>query len=387
MDRGGYPIKGLIDSTLREGEQMAGVYFTLEQKVDIVRRLGQVGIEEMELGVVSADDPEISDLLARATQEAPVARLALWCRCLPRDIEAGIRLRPDVLSISLPISDLHLQKRLQKDRPWVLSQLTSAVAQARAGGIPYISLGLEDATRTDPEFFWAVCRHAAAVGVDRVRLADTLGVLTPTQLARMVKRCKQEFPLEIGVHTHNDFGMATANTIEALEAGADWADVSVLGLGERAGIARLEEVIGYLRLMRGRSQYDTTQLIGLCKAISRATSIPIYPHHPIAGRRIFACESGLHLDGLAKDSATYEPYPPERVQGTRKISLGKKAGHNAVLIKLRDLGVEISREEISCLVPRLRSVSRGLGRPLSDGEVLQLVAEMTGHRELIRKPL
>lgn len=377
-------MKGLIDSTLREGEQMAGVYFTLEQKVDFVRRLGRVGVEEIELGIVTADDPEILDLMSRATQAAPAARLALWCRCLPQDIEAGIRLRPDVLSISLPISDLHLQKRLRKDREWLLSQLTSAVVQARAGGISFISLGLEDATRADREFLRAVCRHAVQVGVNRVRLADTLGVLAPSQLAALVKRCRRDFDLEIGVHTHNDFGMATSNAIAALHAGAGWADVSVLGLGERAGIARLEEVIGYLSLMRGRSRYDTTQLFGLCKAVSRAASVPIYPHHPVVGKRIFDCESGLHLDGLDKDSATYEPYPPERVRGIRKISLGKKAGHNAVLIKLKDLGVEISGEEIACLVPRIRSVSRGLGRPLSDGEVLRLAAEMTGPGELVR---
>lgn len=362
---------GVIDSTLREGEQMMGVYFNLNQKLDILRRLISIGVEEIEVGI-AAMSPDLPELLTLARQHLPTTRLALWCRGLPADIRESAALQPDVLSISLPVSDSHINTRLKKDRAWLLRQITRVVHDARTCGVPFVSLGLEDATRAELTYLEEVLRCAKEAGVDRVRLADTLGIATPHAMAKLVQAVKQSVPMQVGVHTHNDFGMATANAIAALTAGADWADVTVLGLGERAGNARLEEVIGYLALCQQHTGYQTTHLAGICRAVARMIGMVIPPHHPLVGKRIFSCESGLHMDGLAKDPATYEPFPPERVQAMRKYALGKKVGRNAVYAYLHAMGMAISPEEATTLAPQIRVTARQLGRPLSEEELVRL---------------
>jgi homocitrate synthase NifV len=365
---------GVIDSTLREGEQMAGVYLTAQDKLDVIEHLAAIGVEEIELGI-PAMSPELAELVPLARERAPRTRLALWCRALPADIAHAAMLKPDVLAISVPVSDLHITTRLQHDRRWVLEQTTVAVLNARQAGVPYVALGLEDAGRADQAFLIEVIRTAAAAGAARVRLADTIGRMTPLTLVALVLAARRAAQVEVGVHTHNDFGMATANAIAALEAGADWADASLLGLGERAGVARLEEVIAYLALHGHQTQYDTTRLAVACRALACRTGMNIEPHHPIVGKRIFACETGLHLDGLAKDSRTYEPFPPECVRAHRRYTLGKKVGHNAVISKLHMLGVSLPGNEIRRLAENIRWKARQVGRPLNDAEVLRMIAK------------
>ncbi len=362
---------GLIDSTLREGEQMAGVYFSLRQKLELLGALAAVGIEEIEIGL-AVHNPEMGELLRQTRQTLPGLRLALWCRCLAQDVEVSAALRPDVLAIAVPVSDLHIRKRLGKTREWILRQIPLVAAQARASGVPYLSLGFEDATRAAPPFLAAALRAAAQAGVERVRLCDTIGVATPQEMHVLVKAVKAHSHLQVGVHTHNDFGMATANAITALEAGADWADVTVLGLGERAGNARLEEVVGFLSFRRDEKRYHTTRLYALCKAVARMTGSLIPPHHPIVGKKLFTCESGIHLDGLEKDRRTYEPFPPELVQTIPKVLLGKKAGQSAVRAKLRLLGLPVLESKIIQLTSSVRELSRTLGRPLAEEEVVRL---------------
>ncbi len=363
---------GLIDSTLREGEQMLGVYFTLEQKLEIVRHLATIGVEEIELGIaaMSADLPELL-LLARA--RAPHTRFALWCRGLVEDVRASAALSPDVLSISLPVSDLHIVSRLGKDRSWLLRQVAAVTSEARAGGTSFISLGLEDATRANEDFLASVLRQAQRCGVDRIRLADTVGIATPMKMIRLVKVARKVVSMQLGIHTHNDFGMATANALAALDAGADWADVTILGIGERAGNARLEEVVGHLALNMQLRQYDTRCISNACTAVAAMAGINIYPHHPIIGKNLFACETGIHLDGLAKYPRTYEPFSPANTQAIRKVSLGKKIGCNAVYTHLHTLGLKITREDATQVTPQIRVAAQQLGRPLTDEEVITLV--------------
>lgn len=365
-------MMGLIDSTLREGEQMMGVYFTLGQKLEIVRHLAAIGIEEIELGI-AAMSPEMPELMIQARQLAPNARLALWCRGLLADIRGSAELYPDVLSISLPVSDMHITKRLGKNRDWILQQIPLVIDEARTSGVPFVSLSLEDVSRADIGFMVAVLRQAETAGADRVRLSDTVGIAEPVSWAQRISIAKESVSLHIGVHTHNDFGMATANAISAINAGADWADVTILGLGERAGNARLEEVVGFLTLNKCYPQYNTAELYITCRAVSRMTGLVISPHHPIIGKRIFACESGVHLDGLAKDPATYEPFPPERVRALRKHVLGKKSGRNAVLAHLQAMGLPVTHEEVEALTTHIRALSHHLGRPLSNDEISKLV--------------
>jgi homocitrate synthase NifV len=365
-------VRGLVDSTLREGSQAVGIAFTLEQKVAIARDLVRVGIEEVEVGIASSRDTELAELVARCRKEAGVKRLSLWCRCQDDDFACALRLAPDVLSLSIPVSDLHIAVKLGLDRAAVLSLVARMVARAKAA-LPYVSLGLEDATRAEPGFLREIVAVACANGAHRIRIADTVGVATPGSIAALVRELRT-FAVEIGVHMHNDFGMATANAVGALEAGAHWADVTVLGLGERAGNSRLEEVAGYLAL-RGARPYDTQLFRPLALLAGECAHRSIAPHHPVVGAEIFACETGLHLAGLARNPTTYEPYAPALVGAQRKLIYGGKIGRRGMIERLHQLGVQVQEAQLGRLADSFRSQCRVLGRPLHDPEVLRLVAE------------
>lgn len=366
-------MQGIIDSTLREGAQAPGVNFSFLEKIRIIRHLSRLGIEEIETGVASSGCPELP-LLVRAARRAVEgrSRISLWCRCRAEDIRFAALCGPDVLSLSLPVSDLHLQQKLGRSRSWALAVLTDAIAAAGRHGFHAITLGLEDATRAHPAFLADILRAAQSAGAERIRLADTVGIATPGMIKDLVRHAKNHCSLPLGIHAHNDFGMATANSVAALEAGASWADATVLGLGERAGSSRLEELVGYLVLAAGMERYEPALLPGLCSLVARAAKRPISAQHPIVGSGIFTCETGLHVQGLFRDPATYEPFAPDRVGRCRHIRFGGKTGKKAIRNGLAAMGLRVSEEEAAYLAARVRQMA-GIGNSwLNCGELLHL---------------
>lgn len=363
-------MPGLIDSTLREGAQTPGVMFSLAQKKSIAQAVTFIGIEEIELGVATRLDTDLPELLAACRVLDGCPRLALWSRCRPEDIRVAARLRPDVLSLSLPASARHIAKRLGKTGGWVLSRLTDSVQMARDLGFDYISLGLEDSSRSDQAFMTELIAVAVSSGVRRIRFADTVGVLTPRATDTLISTYRRRYPeLELAFHGHNDFGLATANALSALEAGAKWADVTVLGLGERAGCARLEELTAMLTLIERNKRYRVEGLPALCHLVAEAAGRTVAAHHPVVGRAIFTCESGLHVQGLLNDPASYEPFPPELVNASRTVLLGAKSGARAVAGYLAQLGLASSAQSLPKTVHNIRKLATELGRPLSEVEV------------------
>ncbi|MFH7320229.1 LeuA family protein [Desulfurivibrio sp. D14AmB] len=377
-------MQGLIDSTLREGMQAVGVDLSLKRRVELAAALVAMGVEEIELGPVRAGDDELARLVAGCRRQAGASRLAIWCRCRAEDIDQALALAPEVLALSMPVSPVLLRTKLQRNQRQVEELVAAALARAR-GRVSCLALGLEDATRAEPRFLAELVELARRQGVDRIRLADTVGVATPAELVELVGRVRRQAGsrIAIGVHTHNDFGMAAANAIAALEAGADWADVSLLGLGERAGLARLEEVAGFLALRRQRP-YRLTGLPQLCAGLAREIGRGVAPHSPVVGSEIFACETGLHLAALAVDPASYEPFAPELVGGKRNLLYGIKVGRRAIDRQWRRWrtcqGVEPERlcadrsrlpEEVAPagLVARVRQAARELRRPLTCEEL------------------
>jgi len=365
-------MKGLIDSTLREGSQTFGLAFSLAQKKEIFGGLCRVGVEEIEIGLATPFDEDLPELIGFCRRHDVRRRLALWCRCCREDILFAASLKPDVLSLSIPVSDLHIEKKFGRDREWALSAARAAIAEARHLDFKAVSLGLEDATRADRSFLNKVIKTAIDAGVDRLRLADTVGVATPLEIAYLVKSIKDISPVEVGVHAHNDFGLATANSLTALDAGAEWADVTVLGLGERAGNAHLEELAGYLVSRRDRS-YRLESIAGLAAGVAAISGRAISPHAPVIGDRIFYCETGLHLQGLQKDAATYEPFPPESVGARRILQYGSKIGKKEILDCLR--GVKITAADFNPdKVTRIaRRKAKDIGRPLKREELLAAI--------------
>lgn len=364
---------GIVDSTLREGGQAPGIEFNFQDKLDIICSLGKLGIDEIELGVASPSTPDLL-ILAREARRlvGKESKLSLWSRCRKEDIEFAVDCSPDVLSLSMPVSDIHLKHKLGRDRAWVLATLDRSIRLALHVGFKKVSIGLEDATRADRGFLARVVAQAAAAGASRIRLADTVGIASPGMIGSLVRHVQRHCSLPIGIHAHNDFGMATANSVAALEAGANWADATVLGLGERAGNCRLEELAGYLSLIGGDKRYQPAHLPDLCELVASAAGLLVSRRHPVVGEGVFTCETGLHVHGLTASPETYEPFDPERVGRSRSLRFGGKTGKGAVRNCLASMGVLISEHEAGQLVARIRQVAGERKQSLDSLELFNL---------------
>ncbi|MBI4806862.1 MAG: pyruvate carboxyltransferase [Desulfovibrio sp.] len=362
----------IIDSTLREGEQCFGVYLSTQAKKDILSRLARLGVDEVELGIAGRDE-SVSELSAMAQAIDNGPETSVWAACREDTIRTGAALNTDWLHLGLPVSAAHMEKRLGLTPEGLIEHLERHVELARAAGKARISVGLEDASRADPEFLTRATKAARDSGAARVRLSDTVGLWHPFEVGEVVRELKALGGVAIGVHCHNDFGLGTANALAGLLAGADYADASVLGLGERAGLAALEELVAYLHL-RLAAPYRVEELPGLCRAVAQAAGIEIPPRKPVAGAGQFACETGLHVHGLARDPALFEPYDPALLGLSRSTALGKKSGRAAVAAKLAELKIEASTRDLEALVRSVRTESERLGRPLTDQEAMRLLS-------------
>jgi len=359
----------IIDSTLREGEQCFGVYMTPKAKADIVRLLSRLGVDEIELGIAGRD-PSLAALADAARGLGP--ELSVWAACRADAISAAAALDTDWVHLGLPASDAHMRKRLDLDRDGLVSHLERHVEMALEAGEARVSVGLEDASRADEDFLLRAALAAQGAGASRVRLSDTVGLWHPLKVAALAGRLKTALSVAVGVHCHNDFGMGTANALAGLLAGADYADASVLGLGERAGLAALEELAAYLHFAMG-APYRVEELPALCQAVAAAAGMDIPPRKPVAGSGQFACETGLHVHGLARDPSLFEPYDPARLGFSRRIALGRKSGRAAVAAKIAELGLAPSSRDLEKLVLSVREESERLGRPLTDEEARSLL--------------
>ena len=324
----------ILDATLREGAQSPAARFTRRRQLAILRGLSALGVEEAEIGCASRDR-ELIGLVKAARRVAPGLRLSVWCRGLPTDLAIGAASGADFVHASLPVSRLHLHRRLGKDEAWLWEQIPRAASAARRSGARAISIGFEDATRADPETLLDACRRAYEAGYDRLRLADTVSAASPEGLAGLVRLAATAFRGPVGVHCHDDFGLATGNAVAALEAGAAWTDGCLLGGGERAGTARTESLAAWLAV-HGGDTYDLTVLPALCRQAAVALGRPISPHAPVIGSAIWQVASGLHVDGVAKEPRTYEPFLPELVGAARELRLGPQSGRAAVAHVLAD---------------------------------------------------
>jgi homocitrate synthase NifV len=311
----------ILDTTLREGEQAPGVRFTIAQRRQILTALGRSGIAEIEVGW--AGHPDLAATVALARRHAPGARLAVWCRARADDVARAAAVVPDWISVGLPVSDLHLERRLGRDRRWALAQ--PATLMALAAGRP-LALGFEDASRADPGFVTALAAVAQAAGIGRIRLADTCGLASPAGMAALVRAARRGFRGPIGLHCHDDFGLAMGNAVAGLEAGADLCDGSLLGLGERAGITASERLAGWLALRRGEAGLRLAPLLAIARRVAGWSGRTIDPDRPLLGAGLFTCETGIHLHGILRDPRTFEPFDPVAVGGERRLAQGWKSG-------------------------------------------------------------
>jgi len=361
----------LVDTTLRDGEQTAGVVFSNREKLRIARMLDNLGVHQIEAGipVMGGDEKEvIKEIVGYKLQ----ASIMAWNRANVEDLKHSLDCDVDAVAISISTSDIHIIHKLQTSREWVLESMIKAVEFAKEHNL-YISVNAEDASRSDFDFLVEFAKQAKAAGANRLRYCDTIGVLEPFKAFDIITELIKQTEMDIEMHTHNDFGMATANTLAGIKAGARFLGVTVNGLGERAGNAALEEVAMALKHLHGVNLgVNTKDFRNLCEYVARASGRQLYPGKPIVGTNTFAHESGIHADGVLKNPATYEVFSPEDVGLERQIVIGKHSGSKAIKMKFVEYGIDLSDQEAGDLLSAVRSVTVDLKRTLFDKELMYI---------------
>ncbi len=309
---------------------------------------------EAGFAAVSRDETTAIREIAREVAVAEVASLA---RLTKSDIDVAISTGVDIVHVFIATSDIHMKYKLGMTREQVLKRVQEMVSYAKSHGVK-ILFSAEDATRSDLDFLVEVYKTAVDAGADEINIPDTVGVMTPSRMAFLVEYVKRNINVPIHVHCHDDFGMAVANTISAIEAGADVAQVVVNNFGERAGNAALEEVVAAVHfLLRYRVNVKINKLYELSQLVSKMFGIPIPPNKAIVGDNAFSHEAGIHVHGVLNNPFTYEPMRPEDVGNRRRIVLGKHSGRHSIEWALKNLGVEPSEDLIMYILEKVKEYS------------------------------
>ncbi|WP_088335564.1 2-isopropylmalate synthase [Methanopyrus sp. KOL6] len=366
----------IFDTTLRDGEQTPGVSLTVEEKVEIAMKLDEFGVDTIEAGfpVASEGEFEAVKMIASEELEAEICGLA---RCVKGDIDAAIDADVDCVHVFIATSDIHLKYKLEMSREEALERAVEGVEYASDHGVT-VEFSAEDATRTDWDYLLEVYKATVEAGADRVNVPDTVGVMTPPEMYRLTAEVVDAVNVPVSVHCHNDFGMAVANSLAAVEAGAEQVHVTVNGIGERAGNASLEQVVMALKAL-----YDielgvrTEMLVELSRLVERLTGVVVPPNTPIVGENAFAHESGIHSHGVIKKAETYEPIRPEDVGHKRRIVLGKHAGRHAIKKKLEEMRIEVTEEQLDEIVRRVKELG-DKGKRVTEDDLEAIARDVVG---------
>jgi homocitrate synthase NifV len=383
------PVPSVLidDTTLRDGEQTAGVVFTNEEKVHIARMLDELGVHQIEAGIPAMGGDELEAIKAIIDLELK-ASVITWNRPVIADIDASLQCGTKAVALSISVSDIHIKHKLRQSREWVLNSIKRAAKYAKHHDL-YVSVNAEDASRADPDFLTEFGRNAKDAGADRLRFCDTVGVLDPFRTYEAICRLIEETGLDIEMHTHNDFGMATANALAGIRAGARWVNTTVNGLGERAGNASLAEVVMALKhIEKIDVGVDATRFRAISKYVAEASLRPLSVSQAIIGDNIFAHESGIHADGVLKYPPTYEAFSPEEVGLQRQILVGKHSGSHTILFKFaNEFGIELPDDLAKDILARARVLALKRKRALFDKELVLIYQEICEERCLDLPPL
>ena len=370
----------IVDTTLRDGEQTAGVVFANNEKITIAQMLSDLGVDQLEVGIPAMGGDE-KDAIKKICKRNLKSSIMAWNRAVIGDIEQSIDCGVDAVAISISVSDIHIQNKLRTSREWVIENMVKSVEYAKKNGL-YVSINGEDASRADDDFLIQFIEAGKRAGADRFRFCDTVGVMDPFTIRNKIEKIHKATNFDIEMHTHNDFGMATANAIAGAIGGANHIGVTVNGLGERAGNAALEEVLMALKhVFRYDMDIDTKKFKELSEYVSNASGRELPAWKAIVGSNMFKHESGIHADGALKDPKNYEAFEPEEVGLQRQIVIGKHSGKAAIINKFLEYDIELSPEMASKVLEEIRSVSVRMKRYLFDKEIVGIYYDLLADEE------
>ncbi|MBX6376956.1 MAG: 2-isopropylmalate synthase [Clostridia bacterium] len=375
----------VFDTTLRDGEQSPGVNLLVHEKVEIARQLAKLGVDVIEAGfpITSDGDFEGVRAIAREVRGPVICALARTAAVdIDRAAEAIREAESQRIHVFTSASEIHIKYMLQMTPDEVVEMSVGAVRHAK-GYVEDVEFSAQDCMRADPEFLFRLYAAAIEAGATVINIPDTVGYTTPEEYADLIRRMRERVPgadrVRISVHTHNDLGLAVANSLAALKAGADQVECAVNGIGERAGNCSLEEVVMALHTRRDYFDLETgiqiDQIYRTSRLVSRLTGMVIQPNKAVVGDNAFAHESGIHQDGVLKERTTYEIMRAEDIGWpSNRLVLGKHSGRHAFRDKLRELGYELSREEVNALFRRFKALT-DRKKEVNDQDIEALVEE------------
>jgi 2-isopropylmalate synthase len=375
----------IFDTTLRDGEQTPGVALSPEKKLVIAKKLDELGVDAIEAGfpIISEGEQQAIRLITKANLRSEICGLA---RTNKKDIDAAIDCGLNYIHTFIATSDIHLQYKLKMTREQALAKAIEAVEYGKAHGLQ-VEFSAEDATRTDRDFLRHVFSEVAKAKADRIDIPDTVGYSTPQYIAEITKDAIEASKLPISVHCHNDFGLAVANAISGIQAGAQCAHVTINGIGERAGNASLEEFVMALQCLQFSQKWETgintRMLYETSKYVSNLVGIVVQPNKAIVGENAFGHESGIHTHGILNNPLTYEPISPELVGRTRWLQVGKHAGIHGVSAMLEEYGIKPSESQLRQILEKVKGIG-DQGKQVTDVELLSIANEILGEHAIKR---
>jgi 2-isopropylmalate synthase len=366
----------IFDTTLRDGEQSPGVSLTLDDKIEIARQLSLLGVDEIEAGFPSSSDGE-KKVIKEIKKACLAPKICGLSRANRKDIDAALECDVDTVHVFIPTSPVQMKYAVNMTPEQVLSATVDSIEYVKKHGLT-CEFSPMDASRSELPFLKKICKAAEGAGMDRLNVPDTVGIMIPKTMSQLIQNIKTVVTVPISIHCHDDFGMAVANSLAAVEAGAAQVHCTINGLGERAGNASLEEIVMALHMLyKYKTGVNTKLLYGTSRMVATLTGITVQANKAIVGENAFAHESGIHTRGVTEKPITFEPIKPELVGRTRKLVAGKLAGTRGIKAELEEIGIHPTEEQLKDIVQRVKDLG-DKGKMVTDADLFALTSAVMG---------